>query len=396
MKKRVIMLFIMSLVLQSTISGCGLNDAAPANTEEAKGNEAGNSKSDAGQNTERNAGQTDQNAGQTSDQSSGEISNINKISPDANITKLEEDLSAVRYEGDYGFDSFLEQGGASSDEEVVEYVSSRLASNLPELLFGGNPFGCSTLSVKSTEAGYLFGRNFDWNACNALIISSTPDEGYASVSTVNMDFIQAGGLNISILPDEVQAIIGLYAPLDGMNEKGLAVSVNMIEDTDTIEQNTDKPDLTTTTAIRLLLDQAANVAEALDLLSRYDLHASMGMMIHLAIADTEGNSVAVEYVNNEMVVTETPVVTNFYLAEGEKYGIGTAQSHTRYDLLQQALTNKQTMTEAEVRDALDSVSKDNFGEFESTEWSIVMNQNTKEMTYYHREKYDHGYSIRVE
>lgn len=396
MKKRVIMLFIMSLVLQSTISGCGQNEAAPANTEELKGNEAGNSKSDSGQNTDQNAGQTDQNAGQTSDQISGEISNINKISPDAGITKLEEDLSAVRYDGDYGFDSFLEQGGASSDEEVVEYVSSRLASNLPELLFGGNPFGCSTLSVKSTGDGYLFGRNFDWNACNALIISSTPDEGYASVSTVNMDFIQAGGLNISILPDEVQAIIGLYAPLDGMNEEGLAVSVNMIEDTDTIEQNTDKPDLTTTTAIRLLLDQAANVEEGLDLLSRYDLHASMGMMIHLAIADAEGNSVAVEYVNNEMVVTETPVVTNFYLAEGEKYGIGTAQSHTRYDLLQQALTNKQIMTEAEVRDALDSVSKDNFGEFESTEWSIVMNQNAKEMTYYHREKYDHGYSITVE
>lgn len=396
MKKRVIMIFIMSLVLQSTISGCGLNDAAPANTEEAKVNEAGKSKSDAGQNTEPNAGQTDQNAGQTSDQISGEISNINKISPDAGITKLEEDLSAVRYDGDYGFDSFLEQGGASSDEEVVEYVSSRLASNLPELLFGGNPFGCSTLSVKSTGDGYLFGRNFDWNACNALIISSTPDEGYASVSTVNMDFIQAGGLNISILPEEVQAIIGLYAPLDGMNEEGLAVSVNMIEDTDTIEQNTDKPDLTTTTAIRLLLDQAANVEEALDLLSRYDLHASMDMMIHLAIADAEGNSVAVEYVNNEMVVTDTPVVTNFYLAEGEKYGIGTAQSHTRYDLLQQALTNKQIMTEAEVRDALDSVSKDNFGEFESTEWSIVMNQNAKEMTYYHREKYDHGYSITVE
>ena len=27
----------------------------------------------------------------------------------------------------------------------------------------------------------------------------------------------------------------------------------------------------------------------------------------------------------------------------------------------------------QVRDALDSVSKDNFGEFESTEWSIVFN-----------------------
>lgn len=388
MKKRAIIIFMLSLVLQSTLTGCGQSETSQANTnmEKVRGKE-GNTM----ENTERNARQNrDQNSDQT------ELSNINKISPDTSITKLEEDLSVVRYEGDYGFGSFLEQGGASSDEEVVEYVSSRLSSNLPELLFGGNPFGCSTLSVKNTEDGYLFGRNFDWNACNALIISSRPDEGYASISTVNMDFIQAGGLDISILPDQVQAAIALYAPLDGMNEKGLAVSVNMIEDTDTIEQNTDKPDITTTTAIRLLLDQAADVAEALELLRQYDLHASMGMMIHLALADAEGNSVAVEYVNNEMVVTQTPVVTNFYLAEGEKYGIGSTQSHTRYDLLQQALTVKQTMTETDVRDALDSVSKDNFGEFESTEWSIVMNQHTKEVTYYHRENYDNGYSLTVQ
>ena len=38
-----------------------------------------------------------------------------------------------------------------------------------------------------------------------------------------------------------------------MNEKGLAVSVNMIRDNASINQNTDKPDLTTTTAVRLLL-----------------------------------------------------------------------------------------------------------------------------------------------
>lgn len=388
MKKRAIMIFMLSLVLQSTLNGCGQSETSQANTNMEKvTDKEGNTM----ENTEQNARQNrDQNSDQT------ELSNINKISPDTSITKLEEDLSVVRYEGDYGFGSFLEQGGASSDEEVVEYVSSRLSSNLPELLFGGNPFGCSTLSVKNTEDGYLFGRNFDWNACNALIISSRPDEGYASISTVNMDFIQAGGLDISILPDQVQAAIALYAPLDGMNEKGLAVSVNMIEDTDTIEQNTDKPDITTTTAIRLLLDQAADVAEALDLLSQYDLHASMGMMIHLALADAEGNSVAVEYVNNEMVVTQTPVVTNFYLAEGKKYGIGSTQSHTRYDLLQEALTDKQTMTETDVRDALDSVSKDNFGEFESTEWSIVMNQHTKEVTYYHRENYDNGYSLTVQ
>ena len=54
----------------------------------------------------------------------------------------------------------------------------------------------------------------------------------------------------------------------------------------------------------------ANVDEALTLLQQYDLHASMGMMIHFALADTTGRGVVVEYINNEMVVTETPVVTN--------------------------------------------------------------------------------------
>ena len=167
----------------------------------------------------------------------------------------------------------------------------------------------------------------------------------------------------------------------------------MIEDSDTIEQDTEKPDITTTTAIRLLLEQAADVEEALDLLEQYDFHASMGMMVHLALSDAEGTSVVVEYVDNEMIVTETPVVTNFYLAEGRKNGIGTAQSHERYDILNETVAEEDAMTEADVRDALDSVSKDNFGEFESTEWSIVMNQETKELTYYHRENYEQGYTF---
>lgn len=104
------------------------------------------------------------------------------------------------------------------------------------------------------------------------------------------------------------------------------MSVNMIQDSDTISQNTDKPDITTTTAIRLLLDKAATVDEATGSLSEYDMHASMNYMVHSAIADSDGNSVCVEYIGNQMNVIDTPVVTNFYLSEGDKYGIGTAQS----------------------------------------------------------------------
>lgn len=312
----------------------------------------------------------------------------------AKVVELEKGLSAVKYSDDYGFDEFLSQGGASSDSEVVAFLSKNVLS-LSGLSFGGTTFGCSTISTVDSEDNYIFGRNFDWNSCNAMIVHSVPENGYSSISTVNTDFINMSGLRLSVLPDEAQAVICMYAPLDGMNEKGLAVSVNMIQDSDTISQNTDKPDITTTTAIRLLLDKAASVDEAIDLLSGYDMHASMGYMMHIAVADTSGKSAVIEYVNNEMTVTETPVVTNFYLAEGEKNGIGTAQSHERYDTLMKALSDNESMSMENVRDALNSVSKHNFNEFESTEWSAVFNQSTGEVHYYHRENYDTRYTFSI-
>lgn len=313
------------------------------------------------------------------------------------IEELEKGLSAVQYEGEDGFAAFLAGGGAKTDREVVQFLLNNfLAKEQSGLTLNTQAFGCSTLSVQNTKGGYLFGRNFDWNSCDALVVTSYPPDGYASVSTVNLDFIRQGaGAASGLLSDKTMTIAALYAPLDGMNEKGLCVSVNMIQDGAAIEQNTEKPDITTTTAIRLLLNQAATVEEALELLGQYDLHASMNYMVHFAIADASGNSVAVEYINNEMIVVKTPVLTNFYLAEGEKQGVGTAQSHERFDILMETIAGKQSMTQTDVRDALDSVSKDNFGEFESTEWSIVFDQSALTAVYYHRENYEKAYSFQI-
>lgn len=377
MRKKMLFIFICCVSFAGVVIGCNRQKHS-----ESSNNVTSNTREE-------------KNAINNEEQSTEQI-NAETVVLGEQIIELEDGLSAVRYEGNYGFDEFLAQGGAASDQAVAEYLTSSISDGGLRVLLGGNPFGCSTLSVAGQEGGYLFGRNFDWENCNAMIVSSKPENGYASVSTVNTDFIQAGGLDTSRLPDQIQAIVGLYAPLDGMNEKGLAVSVNMIQDSDTISQDTGKTDITTTTAVRLLLDRAATVQEATELLNQYDLHASMGMMVHFAIADAEGNSVTVEYVENEMSVVETSVVTNFYLTEGEKYGIGTEQSHKRYNTLLDTLHVKTIMAETDVRDALDSVSKHNFGEFESTEWSIVMNQQTKDLVYFHRENYEHGYRITVE
>ena len=319
------------------------------------------------------------------------------VQANSEIEELEKGFSVVRYEGEDGLSDFLASGGAKTDQEVVQFLVNELfAGSRRGLTMNTQAFGCSTLSVQNTEGGYLFGRNFDWSTCDALVVTSYPQGGYASVSTVNLGFIRQGaGMAGSLLNDDMMTIAALYAPLDGMNEKGLCISANMIQDSAAISQDTDKPDITTTTAIRLLLNRAATVEEALNLLEQYDLHASMNYMVHFAIADAEGKSVAVEYIDNEMVVVETPVLTNFYLAEGEKQGIGTKQSHERFDILTETIAEKPSMTLAEVRDALDSVSKDNFGEFESTEWSIVFDQSALTAAYYHRENYEKAYFFQI-
>lgn len=315
----------------------------------------------------------------------------------SDILPLEDGFSAVEYVGNYAFDDFLAQGGASSDGEVVQFLAENLLSGI-DLGFSGQVFGCSTVAVTTPDGKALFGRNFDWTRCEAMIVAAYPENCYSSISTVNMDFIthSAGGpMEAALKLNQVRTLAALYAPLDRMNEKGLAVSVNMIQDSAVIHQSTGRPGLTTTTAIRLLLDKAADVEEALELLRQYDLHSSMGMTVHFAIADASGRSVAVEYVDNEMIVLETPILTNFYLAPGEKNGIGTSQSHTRYDILTGLLEEQPAMTPETVRDALSRVSKGNFGEFESTEWSAVFQLDAGIAHYYHRENYDTCYTFSI-
>lgn len=326
------------------------------------------------------------------------IEKIVEVEPTEKITVLKDGFSTVSFKGNYGFDRFLAQGGALSDTDVIEFLTKYLLSDASELSFKQNAFGCSTIAVEGENGERVFGRNFDWNKCEAMVVLSKPENGYQSISTVNLDFIQQGAKGVTGLAlksEKILTIAALYAPLDGMNEKGFCVSVNMIQDSDTIEQNTEKPDITTTTAIRLLLDKATNVEEAITLLEQYDMHASMGMMVHFALSDADGNSVVVEYVNNEMVITDTPIVTNFYLAESTKKGIGTEQSHVRYNILMDYFNKNKKMSVIDVKEALDSVSKDNFNEFESTEWSIVFNQQNGEVRYYHRENYKNAYLFRL-
>lgn len=314
----------------------------------------------------------------------------------ASVQRLENGLYCMEYYGDYALDDFLAQGGASSDAAVASFVLADAFHGLIDLNLQGSPYGCSTLAAKSETGDALFGRNFDWGACTAMIVTTRPSQGYDSVSTVNMDFLTMGlDLPEGVLTRLLSAAAP-YAPMDGMNEKGLCVAVLMIEDRPAFGQDNGNPDLTTTTAVRLLLDKAADVEEALNLLAQYDLHASAGMIVHFALADAAGRAVVVEYIDNEMRVVESPVATNFYLTPGEKYGVGTEESRIRYQLLTDLLAERETMDLNQMRDALNAVSKHNFDSvYASTEWSVVYHQTAGEIRYFHRENYDKYYPFDI-
>lgn len=316
------------------------------------------------------------------------------VTPDESLNQLEEGLYAVRLEGPDWFDEFIDQGGASSDTQVIQFLAGKLLFGQSDIRMDPEFFGCSVFTVQSTKGQRFFGRNFDWYTSEAWIIEAHPEGSYASIATANMNFL--GGNMTSMLPDSARTLAAYYAPLDGMNEKGLCVAVLYIEDRTNIDQQTDLPDITTTTAVRLLLNKAATVGEAVALLGQYDFHASMGMIVHLAVADAQGNMAAIEYVDHEMIVTESPVITNFYLAEGNKHGIGSEQSHIRFDTLTHTLAEHESMTAEAVRDALDSVSKHHFNDGETSEWSMVCDQTNKTVTYYHREDYTRGWTIKLD
>ena len=212
-----------------------------------------------------------------------------KVKAAQGVRKLEDGLYYMEYSGDYGFDAFLNKGGASSEAAMAQYITSFLSGGFMKT--GTNPvpqdFGCSTLT-----AGNIMGRNFDWEGANssAIIIHTKPQNGYDSYSTSWFYFLGFGqNWKPEGFANQYMALAAIYVPLDGINEKGLCVADLVNGDNEQTHQKTDKVDLTTSTAIRLLLDRAATVDEAIELLEQYDMNSAVGMSHHIAISDASGS-----------------------------------------------------------------------------------------------------------
>lgn len=126
MKKEISCIIMLLLIVSMLVAGCGKTE--PAQTE--KGSENVQSEQ---ANGERKAEDAD------------------IITLTSEMVSMGDGFSAVKYTGDYKLDAFLEQGGASSDADVMKFLTKHLFSGKSVLEFFGNMFGCSTLSVQNKD-----------------------------------------------------------------------------------------------------------------------------------------------------------------------------------------------------------------------------------------------------
>ena len=102
------------------------------------------------------------------------------------IKEIDDGLYYMEYEGDYGFDEYIRQGGSSSDSEMAEYIISFLSKGFykTEVETKPNDYGCTAVTD-----GTFMGRNFDWDYGDAMIVRAKRENGYESISTVCLEFL---------------------------------------------------------------------------------------------------------------------------------------------------------------------------------------------------------------
>lgn len=311
----------------------------------------------------------------------------------------------VNYAADYKLDEFIEAGGATTEEELVQYIIKTMIKGLPiDVPYEIPNLACSTFYAETPENGYIFGRNLDNQTTDLAVVRTNPKGAYSSVSVVNLSFL---GYNESYTPDKLMDRINTLAtaffPLDGVNEKGLAVGVLQLQAPVT-EQDKGKPDVGTTVAIRAMLDTCATVDEAVAFLETVDMFAAARGCYHFQIADATGKSVVVSYVENEMVITGQEekgfmAATNFYLHdvpfEYEKQGLD------RYAILEKTLTEKESVLSAEegmnlLHDVrITGTDPDEKGRVYSTQWSSIYDLTNPSLSLCADMNYDDVYVYEV-
>ena len=167
---------------------------------------------------------------------------------------------------------------------------------------GETDIGCSSFTAVTESGDRLFARNYDFDKTNVCLTICDPGNGrHKSFSTVDLNFV---GMDpeedVEGLMNKITCLAAPFTPLDGINDAGLSCGIYMsyqgTENAATDERNAEKGNITSTTMLRMVLDYASTVEEAVDLIKKYNLHDSANTSFHYMIADATGKSAILEWV----------------------------------------------------------------------------------------------------
>jgi Linear amide C-N hydrolases, choloylglycine hydrolase family len=284
----------------------------------------------------------------------------------SSLKKVDEHpLYTMNYSADYHFDDFLLRG-------VPTAVGYRFHQNTFTLRTA-----CTSFSSRNPKGQAIFAHNSDAPKYPKLLVFTTAFKAkrYASAAMVNINLLGYESNNPQL--DTMKRRIGLldapYYAQEGMNEKGVAIAIKGIKGYRVYHPG--KITLTGLHIVRLVLDYAGNLEEAVELIKKYNnLHSHQ---LHYMIADASGQSAVVEYIGSDVKVIpnqETWQVASNRLIDsaGPKDPI---LSHcNRYKTAYNLLEKKHgIITANEAMNILRDVSQKRIN---STHWSAVYNLNT--------------------
>jgi len=212
-------------------------------------------------------------------------------------------------------------------------------------------FACTIFHTNDKNDGVLIGRNFDWESSGGKVW-----------------FIQGNEKKNSITIFEQN---GVDMPYEGINNKGLFIGIAAAPTTNTPFMML-KPIRKSLEMVRVVLEEASNVDEAIKIFHKYDVAFGKFLgnpQIHYKIVDASGNSAIINFIENEIEVIKNTkacqVMTNHY-ASNHNLGKAGETSFERYNTVSNAL-NKSHHSIKNVQEILKTVSQS------TTVWSNVYN-----------------------
>ena len=193
-------------------------------------------------------------------------------------------LYRMDYKAAYDLDDLISKD-IDTNAELLDYVVGRIGKGLPIKMKSAQvadengelgAFNCTSFqAAKADGSGYYYGRNYDYYKNPTMVTVSRPKKGYASIAVSDMSHF---GYSLEKLPDsfagKLSCLASIYAPVDGINEKGLCTSI-MALPKQAACQESGKHKVGTTIIMRLWLDRCATVQEALDVM--HEIEGACGL-----------------------------------------------------------------------------------------------------------------------